>query len=233
MKLCAKKVTLTAPTITDFESYDGTKPAYGTDSWTFAMGPTTAPAYAGLYALSERTVGETPPMDYLLSMAAGANGSTWAARAENMTTTDWGGGIGMWINCINATAYTGISFMVRGTGPAGIANVSIAMEDATAPAADPAGGGTCEPAPTEGCAGPSYEFPITIDWTEITVPWAMFTAGRGAAGAAVAATGDEITGISFGVKINYVPNPVDGGMPAYVPEPGSFDIAVDNLTFTQ
>ena len=61
----------------------------------------------------------------------------------------------------------------------------------------------------------------------------MFTAGRGAAGAAIVPTGDEITGISFGVNINYVPNPVDGGMPAYVPEPASIDIAVDNLTFTQ
>ena len=45
-------------------------------------------------------------------------------------------------------------------------------------------------------------------------------------------TGDEITGMSFGASVNYVPNPVDGGMPAYVPEPGAFELAVDNLAFT-
>ena len=233
-KLCATKVTLTAPTITDFETYDGTTPAYGTGSWIFTMGPTTTPAYAGLYALSERTTGETPPTDYLLGMTGGAMGSNWSARAQNMTTTDWGGGVGMWMGCINASAYTGISFYVRGTSPTGMATISVAMEDSTPPdAANPAGGGTCEPAPPDGCTGPSYTFPITIDWTLTTVPWASFTSGRGPSGAALVPTGDEITGLSFGAGISYVPNPVDGGTPAYVPEPGSFEIAVDNLAFTQ
>ena len=63
MKLCATKVAPAAPTITDFESYDGTMPAHGTGSWIFTMGPTTAPSYAGLYALSE---GTTPPRAYML-----------------------------------------------------------------------------------------------------------------------------------------------------------------------
>src|SRR6185295_18596265 len=101
MKLCATKVVPAAPTITDFETYDGTTPAFGTGSWIFTMGPTAAPAYAGLYALSEGTVGETPPATYTLAMAAGANGSNWAARAVNTATTDWGGGVGMWMGCIN------------------------------------------------------------------------------------------------------------------------------------
>jgi hypothetical protein len=207
-------------------------PAYGTGSWIFTMGPTTAPAYAGLYALSEGTTGSTPPAAYTLAMAAGAMGSNWGARAANAMTTDWGGGIGMWMGCVNASAYRGISFYVRGTGPTGMANLSLAMEDATAPdAANPAGGGTCDPAPTDGCAGPSYTFPITVDWTQVMVPWASFTAGRGAAGAAITPTGDEITGISFGVGMNYVENPVGSG--TYTPEPGSFEIAIDNLTFMQ
>jgi hypothetical protein len=232
-KLCATKTTPAAPTITDFDTYDGMMPAYGTGSWTFTMGPTTAPAYAGLYALSEGFNETTmmPPAAYTLTMAGGANGSAWAARAVNMMTTDWGGGIGMWMGCINASMYSGISFYVRGTSPTSMANIGLAMEDATAPdAANPAGGGTCDPAPTDGCAGPSYAFPLAIDWTLVTVPWAMFTAGRGAAGAAVVPNGDEITGISFGVGINYVENPVGSG--TYVPEPGSFEIAIDSLAFT-
>jgi hypothetical protein len=233
-KLCATKVVPATATLTDFESYDGTKPAYGSGSWTFTIGPTATPAYAGLYALSERTAGETPPPDYMLTMAAGANASNWAARAVNMTTTDWGGGIGMWMGCVNASTFTGITFQVRGSGPLATARISLAMEDATPPdAANPAAGGTCDPAPADGCASPTAEFPITVDWTPVTIPWAMFMPGRGAGGVAVTATGDEITGISFGVNISYVPNPVDGGMPAYVPEPGAFEIAVDNIAFAQ
>jgi hypothetical protein len=230
MKVCATKVTVAAPTITDFESYDGTMPAHGTGSWIFTMGPATAPSYAGLYPLSE---GTTPPASYMLTMAAGAAASNWAARAVNPTTMDWGGGLGFWMGCINASAYSGITFQVRGTSPTGMANFSLAMEDATPPdAANPAGGGTCDPAPAEGCAGPSFTFPITIDWTPVTIPWAMFSPGRGAGGVAIVPTGDEISGMSFGANVNYVPNPVDGGMPAYVPEPGAFELAVDNLAFT-
>jgi hypothetical protein len=39
-------------------------PAFGDGSWTFTMGPTTAPAYAGLYALSEgfNEATMTPPI---------------------------------------------------------------------------------------------------------------------------------------------------------------------------
>ncbi|HEX6272743.1 MAG TPA: hypothetical protein VFZ53_06885, partial [Polyangiaceae bacterium] len=233
-KLCATKVVPTAPAITDFETYDGTKPAFGTGSWTFTIGPTAAPAYAGLYALSENTTGETPPMAYTLGMTGGAMGSNWSARAQNMTTTDWGGGIGFWMGCVNASAFTGLTFYVRGSAPTGMVNMSLAMEDGTPPdAANPAGGGTCDPAPAEGCTGPTFAFPITIDWTPVTIPWAMFAPGRGAGGVALAATGDEITGMSFSAGISYVPNPVDGGMPAYVPEPGSFEVAIDNLAFTQ
>jgi hypothetical protein len=232
-KLCATKVVPAAASLTDFESYDGTKPAYGKDAWIFTIGPTSAPAYAGLYALSERMMGETPPADYTLKLAAGANASNWAAQGSNMTTTDWGGGVGIWMGCINASTFSGITFYVRGSTPTGMATLSLAMEDTTVP--DPmnaAGGGTCTPAPAEGCSGPSHAFAVTLDWTQITVPWATFMPGRGAGGVAVMATGDELTGMSFGAGINYVPNPVDGGMPAYVPEPGTYELSIDNLALS-
>ena len=231
MKLCATKVTVTSPTLTDFESYDGMVPAYsmmeGQESWGFAIGDPAAPAYAGLYALSDMTG------TYTLAMAAGANGSNWAARADNTLASDWGGGVGMWMGCINASAYTGLSFWARGASPNGMMSVAIAMEDATAPdAANPAGGGTCDPAPAEGCASPSAAVAITADWTEYSLPWAMFTPGVGAAGAAVAANGDEITGLVFQAQMNYVPNPADDGG-TYIPEPGAYEIAVDSIVFTQ
>jgi hypothetical protein len=234
MKDCATKVTPMAPTLTDFESYDGMMPAYGTGSWVFTIGPTATPAYAGLYALSEGFNETTmmPPAAYTLAMSGGANGSNWAARAVNMTTTDWGGGLGLWMGCVNATTYTGISFYVRGSSPMMTGSIGLAMEDTSAPSAtNPAGGGTCTPAGAMGCAGPSYTFPLTADWTQISVPWATFMPGRGASDVAVMANGDEITGMSFGVGMNYVENPVGSG--TYLPEPGAFEIAIDNIAFTQ
>jgi hypothetical protein len=233
-KLCATKVVPAAALITDFESYDGMKPAYGTGSWTFTIGPAATPAYAGLYGLSEMWNDATMmgPATYTLSMAAGQSGN-WAVHAANTATTDWGGGIGMWMGCVNASTFTGISFYVRGSAPTMKGNFSLAMESATAPTADPAGGGTCTPAPTDGCKSPGYEFPITVDWTLITIPWASFTTGVGASGAVITPNGDLITGMSFGALMNYVPNPVDGGTPAYVAEPGAYQIDIDNLSFTQ
>jgi hypothetical protein len=58
----------------------------------------------------------------------------------------------------------------------------------------------------------------------------MFTAGVGASGVAVPATGDKITGISFGANMTYVPNPADDGG-TYIPEPGAFDVSIDDLGF--
>ena len=72
--------------------------------------------------------------------------------------------------------------------------------------------------------------PITADWTLVTLPWGMFTAGVGAAEAAIPATGDKITGFSFSAGTIYVANPADDGG-TYIPEPGAFDISIDNLGF--
>ena len=46
----------------------------------------------------------------------------------------------------------------------------------------------------------------------------------------VPATGDKITGFSFSASMIYVANPADDGG-TYIPEPGSFEIALDDLGF--
>jgi hypothetical protein len=72
--------------------------------------------------------------------------------------------------------------------------------------------------------------PVTAEWALVTVPWGMFTAGVGANGVAVPATGDKITGMSFSASMIYVANPADDGG-TYIPEPGSFEVAIDDLGF--
>jgi hypothetical protein len=225
MKDCATKVVPAAPLLTDFEAYDGTVPLHTeTGSWTFTIGTMPTVAYAGLYTLNDMTG------TYSLIMGGGANSSMRAPRGSNTMATSWGGGVGLWMGCIDARTFAGLSFWARGASPNGMVSVGLSMEDTSAPAADPAGGGTCTPAGTMGCAGPSAAIAITADWTQYTIPWAMFMPGRGASDVAVMANGDEITGISFGAQMNYVPNPADDGG-TYIPEPGPYEVAIDNLGF--
>jgi hypothetical protein len=226
---------VTTPLLTDFETYDGVMPAFDTGSWTFQIGT----AYAGLYPLSENSpVGSTTlSPTYLLNFAPGASASMWAAHAANTATADWGGGIGLWIGgtpatCINATAYAGLTFWVKGTSPTGMMNVSLTTEDTSPPdATDPRKGGTCDPPPASGtCTAPSVSVAPPADWMQITLPWGMFTAGVGASGVAVPATGDKITGLSISANVTYVANPADDGG-TYIPEPGAFDLSIDDLGF--
>ena len=225
MKDCATKVVPAAPLLTDFESYDGMQPVHTEmGSWGFTIGTMPTVAYAGLYPLNDMTG------TYTLIMSGGANGSNYAPRGSNTLATMWGGGVGFWMGCTDARAYAGLSFWARGVTPNGMLSVSLSMEDTSAPAADPAGGGTCTPAGAMGCAGPSAAIALTADWTQYTVPWAMFMPGRGASDVAVMANGDEITGISFGAQMIYVPNPADDGG-TYIPEPGMYEVAIDNLGF--
>jgi hypothetical protein len=88
-------------------------PAFDTGSWTFPIGT----AYAGLYPLSENAppTSTTRSPTYMLNFAPGASASMWAAHAANTATADWGGGIGMWMGCINATAYAGLTFWAKGS----------------------------------------------------------------------------------------------------------------------
>jgi hypothetical protein len=231
VKDCFNKVTVATPLLTDFETYDGVMPAFDTGSWTFQIGT----AYAGLYPLSENSppTSTTRSPTYSLAIAmGGASASMWAVHAANTATADWGGGVGMWMGCINASSYAGLTFWVKGTAPTGMLIVSLATEDTTPPdSTDPRKGGTCEPAAAGmACSGPSTAVALAAEWTQITLPWGMFSAGVGASGVAVPATGDKITGISFGAQMTYVPNPADDGG-TFVPEAGAFDVWIDSIGF--
>ena len=218
VKDCFAKATASSPLVADFEGYDGTTAA---NSWGWAFngapGSTTA-VYAGLYDSNDGT--GSP----LMSIAGpGYNASKYAATISNTQATKWGGQLGMWMGCIDASAYQGISFYVQGTVPGGSATMTLATEATTAPdTTDPNGGGTCT---TGTCAVASITFPVTSTWSQVLVPWATFTAGT-ANGASVTTDGNGITGLSWNAGLTYGAAPGDAG---YAPVPAAYNLSVDNV----
>ncbi len=223
VKDCANMKALTTPLLTDFESYDGTTAA---GSWSFSFNGAWPDAlYAGPYADGDGTG------NYSLGFVSGADGSTWAIDASNTTqATAWGGGLGIWMNCIDASSYSGVSFYARGSTPTGNISVAIIMEDTTPPyPTNPAGGGTCVISPpSTGCQPPLAKVALSADWTLVQIPWASFTGGMGLAGSAVAATGARIIGLLMIALYNWQD---PSGTGTWTPVPAPFEIQIDDVGF--
>lgn len=221
VKACFKKVTVASTAITDFEDYDGTMPV---SDWTFAF---NAPAgepdavYAGVYDYSDG-VG-----NHALVMGAG-NTSSYAPTISNAQAGGadaWGAGLGMWMACIDATSFTGLSLDIKGSTPTGTVTLTVATE-ATAPPDEqnPDAGGTC----LTDCSDASAEIAVSDEWTQVLLPWGAFTPGT-ADGAMVPVNGDNLIGINVQVGLEYVEDENNPG--EYIPAPGSYDVAIDDLDF--
>jgi hypothetical protein len=221
-KDCANMKALTAPLLTDFESYDGTTEA---GKWVFSFnGVYPAALYGGPYTNGDGSGA------YVLGFVGGAQSSNWAIHAANTTQASvWGGGVGFWLGCFDASTYSGLSFYARGTTPTSKINVSLSMEDTSPPSAtNPAGGGTCTMTPSSGCKTPAVDVALPTDWTLVKIPWASFTGGMGLAGTAVTVNGARINALSFGAVMVWQ-NVNDAG--TWAPVPAPFDIQIDNLGF--
>jgi hypothetical protein len=218
VKDCYQKTTLGTPLLVNFDTYDGTNPV---TNWVFAFNAAAGASnavYAGFYEYDDGT--GTP----LVSMpASGANASKYAISISNTQASGWGGALGMWMGCIDASAYQGISFWVQGTTPTGKASLSFSNPETTVPDTTGYGGGTCSGV----CKSPYIDFPVTTTWTQILVPWGTFVSGI-ANGANVTSTGNSISGLTFNVSLNYVAAPGDAG---YVASPGAYNLAIDDIEF--
>lgn len=228
-KECATKTKIVTPVFLDFESYNGMVTA---SNYAAAFGGPTVNsgmAYTGIYSYPESTGGPMPT----LSIVAGHPPSNWAG-SETLSATMWGEGGGVWMGCADATAYTGISFWVRGTSGTGTFSFTIAMQDTDAPSGtNNAGGGTCTGSGTTCKAAEKDGIPITSDWTQVTLKWADFTAGVSGT-ASVVPNGDNITGFGWTVPLAFQADPTmpaDAGV--YVPVPEDLRIDIDDITFTQ
>ncbi len=228
VKDCYAPTEVSSTTLADFEDYDGATDI-GDYGFAFNGDPGTADAvYAGPYFYDDATGSPAH------SMVAGANDSTYAVSTSNSEATDFGGGMGLWMGCIDASAYDGISLWVRGSTPTGTAHFSLAMEETTPPLADdPAGGGTCEATAEGDCAVGGVDIPVTSTWTQLQIPWASFTGATAGGGMAVAVDGHNITGMNFQVALKYVPSDPSDPDSEYFPESGGYDLQVDDIEFIE
>lgn len=225
-KLCAVKTTMLTPLIVDFEAYNGMTTA---DMFAFYFGGAmpgafgTDAALGGFYAFAGL---ETAATMSIGAGHAGNYGLIFNVVQENV----WGGGLGMWLqpSCVNATAFSGVSFWIRGLTPTNLFSVSLDMESTTLPAADPAGGGTC-PGTTDTCKSPvKADIPLTMDWTQVSIPWADFAPGTSGT-TMVTANGDNMTGLTFSFGVQFMPSAADPEV--YVPVPGDISVSIDDVAF--
>jgi hypothetical protein len=157
-------------------------------------------------------------------IASSTSAGNWHVTGQVGT---YSGG-GLWFSCntgtssaptyvtctIDASAYTGISFMVSGSG--GPISVMVGDPASTKPTTDSAGGpnncGTC----TATNCGTSVSVPVTTTATSVSLTWAQLGVTNPAA----------ITSIAFSLPdpYNYATNPP-------VATPYSVDITIDDLRF--
>jgi hypothetical protein len=219
VKDCFIKTVVTDPVVANFESYDGVT---ALDKWGWAFNAPAGSAnavYAGLYESNDGT--GTPKMSVL---GPGYNSSKYAANVSNPKASKYGGQMGMWMGCVDASAYQGVSFWAKGTVPNDKGTMTIATEATTAPDTTGFGGGTC----TSGtCAPPSIEFPVTSTWSQVLVKWDSLKAGTGN-GASVPTTAKDITGMSWNLNVNWASA---GGDAGYVPVESSYDLTIDDVQF--
>ncbi len=226
-KDCATKTTPMNPMLINFETYTGTVTA---DKFAAPFGGATAgtgTAYTGPYSYSD---GSTTPT---LAILAGRPPSNWAVSQEVKPARTWGMGGGIWINCVDASAYKGITFWVRGSGPLNVFKVSLNMDSTSMPdATNAAGGGIC-PGTKETCLpAEKADIPLTADWTQVSILWTDFKAGMSGT-TAVAPNGNNVTGIGWSVPLQFQLDPTvpaDAAGP-WIAVPGDLVINLDDVSF--
>lgn len=194
---CAERPALTVPLVTDFESYDGATVAL---DWGFEFnddGTGTNVLYGGFFDASDGS--GTPSLDMV-----GSDTSVWAVSASNTEASDWGGGIGIWLGCMDASSYTGISLAVRGSTPnSNAVDVSISVDGLT---------GSVRKTITVTDLLKTFEIPFadfTNEYEETT-------------------NGDNIIGLAINAVMVWVQ---DESTEEWNPVPGGYEIVVDDITF--
>jgi len=219
--VCASPIVLSTSSagIAAFDDYDGT----ALSEWSFPLGGDPAlNVYSGPFGYGDDHMEGGNPAPEAFEVVDG-NDSTYALSISDSESTEYGGGMGLWISqCLDASAFSGISLWVRGNAPTGTAKLSILMGETT-PVDD--GDGVCE-GTTDTCLHPNFTFPVTDEWTEIPVAWNKFTPGQ-TPDAVVEPDGRNIWQIQFDIGLEWV----EGDSGEYEPVAGEYELVVDDLTF--
>jgi len=224
--VCANPTVLTSesPGIADFEAYDGSD----ISTWFFALGgDSSTDVVAGPFVYGDEPDGNPETSE----MSHDGHDSDFALRIADTLAEEYGGGMGLWISsCLDASAFTGISFWVRGNAPTGTAVITLLMEESTSSTPETADSqiGTCPGTDAEeNCIHPSFTFDVPEDgsWAQVEVQWNRFQGGL-AVDAAVPVDGHNIWQIQFDIGLEWVE-----GDPDYVPVAAPYELVVDDLTF--
>ena len=236
---CASPITLasTAPGIANFDTYSGNPTDLMTlQTWSFPFGgDSSSGIISGTFVYGDHMVEMGKEVPELSAMVDGHD-SMYALSISDTEAEDYGGGMGLWMTaCLDATAFSGISFWVRGNAPnSGQAALTILMEETTSstPSSDMDAIGTCDGIdekvgtvePT--CKPPKATFQVTDTWTEIQLPWSRF-AEYASPGKTVTVDGHNIWQLQFDIGLFWD----DDGTGMYVPTPAPYELVVDSITF--
>jgi len=175
------KASGSSPEITDFESLTAASGTYMFDGGTML---------GGTYIYSDPM--STPASTFMLSLAAGHDTTSTKALVAKISNPTWGGGMGLWFTCQDASVYKGVTFWAKGSSPAGPVKLNLTVNEAELASK---GGGCPDAGP---CTRPFVTFEITDEWTQQTFAWSDFMPGD-AAGTPIPAAVDALYGLDFGL----------------------------------
>ncbi len=235
-------VPVTGPVLINFENYN---PLLDGGNFNGSFGTWPQLGYIGPYFFSGGGPdgGPNASIDPVTGQTGGLidGGEDWAIELRVNQESVYGAALSFWMSCANASAYKGISFWVRGQTPTNTVSLTVSTLDTTPTSAQPPGtcpGMTsqalCGATPTAGACCSPYKssIPVTMVWTNIQLPWAMFTGNAG--GTTYTMTGASITGLTFNMSLDY--SEVDAGPDGaaiYGPTPANLDLQIDDITFLQ
>jgi hypothetical protein len=163
-------------------------------------------------------------------MVTGEGDTGYALRIADSNATHWGGVLLLYFPsngaarpCLDAHAYAGVEFSIRGASPSGRFGVSLGMLD-TIPVGDT---GLCSNASANDCKNATIELSMPPDaatWAKVQLLWSAFTPGVGSGQACVPVNGRNIAQLSIQPFMSYPP-------PSYALQPGPYTITIDNLRF--
>jgi hypothetical protein len=215
---------VSAPAITNFDDYAGT----AASSYTYYVNAAPPAPDAVLGQLlhvgdGSDTGGGTSVI--ATEMVVGVGGAGYALQFSDSNATNWGGLLMLFVpsGCLDASAYQGVAFSIKGSAPSGRYGVNLGMLD-TIPTAD---NGLCT-SPTSGdCHDATIQLALGPDaetWQQVEIPWSALTPGIGSGLSCVPVTGQNIVRLVIQPFMNYPP-------PDYTMQPGPYSIAIDDVRF--
>lgn len=218
---------VTSPSITNFDDYAGGNPA----SYTYYVNGKPPAAGSALGAIQHIDDGSAANGTSVVGteMVPGRAGSGYALQISDTNAVNWGGLLSLYFpgsagpGCLDASAYSGIEFWIKGSSPSGNAGVSLNLLD-TVPTSS---GGLCSGTGSGDCRAATLQFALPADpetWMKVQVPWSALTPGLGSGAACVPVTGQNLSQIVIQPFMRYPP-------PNYMFAPGAYQISVDDLSF--